>query len=280
VTINSQYDVWYTHEKAKSAAQDGDIHFSGYDKKIGMPIVAEIMNAKDEKEAIKEIIAHQGRGEKNNPKLNVQGVWRIWPEHMAARTNYYQGMTFSLKKIQEVKTNPDHVFEIHPVTQIGNINLTRTLRNIEGYIPKRDVRYILDVYAKKHCVISQTQKNISIETKDADYNYIDMWVRLDSIWHVDDGAFAFCAVFDTDFNPASDDPKEKQVTKRTRVALVKDSEVYNQFTSMANGEYLRMLGTPRLDLAIISWRAWAAKKRPEVLKWRLPIEIIAVGIMH
>ncbi len=37
-----------------------------------------------------------------------------------------------------------------------------------------------------------------------------------------------------------------------------------------------LFGIPRIDLAIVSWRARNAKTRPEVLSWNLPYEIIVV----
>jgi len=39
-----------------------------------------------------------------------------------------------------------------------------------------------------------------------------------------------------------------------------------------------VLGIPRVDLALVSWRARNAPKRPEVLTWNLPYEIIVVGV--
>jgi hypothetical protein len=47
--------------------------------------------------------------------------------------------------------------------------------------------------------------------------------------------------------------------------------------NLKKGDRLPVLGTPRIDLALVSWRAKYAKDRPEVLNWNLPYEIIAVG---
>lgn len=91
ITITAQYDVWFTHHKANPPVKDGDIHAAGYDNKIGMPAVVEIMNAKEKQEGIDLFISHEGKGKANNPKLEVIGVWRLWPEHMGAGPTFFRG---------------------------------------------------------------------------------------------------------------------------------------------------------------------------------------------
>jgi hypothetical protein len=34
------------------------------------------------------------------------------------------------------------------------------------------------------------------------------------------------------------------------------------------------IAAPRVNLAILSWREWVSKNRPEMLTWKLPIEIL------
>jgi len=41
---------------------------------------------------------------------------------------------------------------------------------------------------------------------------------------------------------------------------------------------LHVLGIPRIDLALVSWRVRNAGTRPEALRWDLPYEIIVVGV--
>jgi hypothetical protein len=48
---------------------------------------------------------------------------------------------------------------------------------------------------------------------------------------------------------------------------------------LTKGQRLRVLGMPRLDLALVSWRVKNAKTRPEVLTWRLPYEMLIVGVI-
>jgi len=39
-----------------------------------------------------------------------------------------------------------------------------------------------------------------------------------------------------------------------------------------------VVGIPRINLALVAWRAAHAQERPEVLSWNLPYEIIVVGV--
>lgn len=276
VTISTRYDIWFTHHKANRPENDGDIHASGYDKIIGMPTVAEVMNAKDEQETIDIFIENEGKGKSNNPKLEITGVWRLWPEHMGSGSNFFQGMKLSQATIKKKTTNPDHVFEIHPITSVGNIDVTHSIHNIEGYTPKDAESAFKQIKAKK-CVITSTKKTISFRTSTIGQNYIDMWIRIDSLWEVEDGAFAYCLVLDSDFNPQSDDVEDKIVSNKTRLVFIKDSECFKQVMQKNVGDFMHILGTPRVNLAILSWREWISKKRPEVLSWALPFEIIAAG---
>ena len=41
---------------------------------------------------------------------------------------------------------------------------------------------------------------------------------------------------------------------------------------------MNLLGITGVNLELIAWRASNAKKRPEVLGWNLPYELVAVGV--
>ena len=41
---------------------------------------------------------------------------------------------------------------------------------------------------------------------------------------------------------------------------------------------MHVLGIPRIDLALVSYRTRVADTRPEVLEWNLPYELIVVGV--
>jgi hypothetical protein len=278
VTIDAQYNVWFSHKKPNPADKDGDIHCSGYDNKIGLPIVAEIMNAKDHLDAMDLLIANEGKGDPANAKLKLTGVWRIWPEHLG-NDDFFQSMKLSRTVIQNKTTNPDHVFEIHPVTKLENFNLTSSLKNIDGYQPK-DIWSVFGQIQNKIFTITSDKKTITISTRQIGNNYIDLWARVDQFWEVEDGAMAFCTILDSDFNPDIDKVADKLVSKKIRVVFVTDSEPYKQAAKKSGKHFVHILAIPRINLSLVSWRVANAKKRPEVLSWGMPVEFIAAGIIE
>jgi hypothetical protein len=103
---------------------DGDLHFAGRATQVALPIVGEIVNAADQKAAIDLVHGAEGAGK----RLKVSGVWRIWPEH-AGKAEEEQG-----KPLPAFDTdNPDHVFEIHPVTRINGVQLLDSFTPVKGF---------------------------------------------------------------------------------------------------------------------------------------------------
>src|SRR5690349_19030611 len=63
VAFDGSFDVDVVPAKVHAAKDDGDIHLAVRNTEIGLPMVAEIMNAKEEKAAINAIRQVQGSGE-------------------------------------------------------------------------------------------------------------------------------------------------------------------------------------------------------------------------
>jgi hypothetical protein len=96
-----------------------------------LPVVGEIANAALHKDAM-EIVHHSGGSGK---PLSVTGVWRIWPEHSGSKTET-QGKPLEAYTI----ANPEHVFEIHPVTRLNDLGLLDSFIPVEGFKPGDDNR--------------------------------------------------------------------------------------------------------------------------------------------
>jgi hypothetical protein len=82
---------------------------------------------------------------------------------------------------------------------------------------------------------------------------------------VNDGSFAYAKVRDWD---------GELLLRKKRMVFVKDSPPELAVRNKGAGDCLRVLGIPRLDLALVSWRA----KHQNSLTWNLPYEIIVVGV--
>src|SRR5262249_46833891 len=109
--------------KIGKGGDDGDLHFSGRAREVQLPIVAEIMNARDEDDA--QAIARTSRGK---DPVKITGAWRLWCEH-ANTSRQVTGAALA----PFTTTNPDHVFEIHPVTRVGEVQVLNSVREIDGY---------------------------------------------------------------------------------------------------------------------------------------------------
>jgi hypothetical protein len=56
----------------------------------------------------------------NHTTVKLTGVWRLWAEH-GGNTDQKQGAAVEPAD----DTNPDHIFEIHPIITINGTNFAR-----------------------------------------------------------------------------------------------------------------------------------------------------------
>jgi hypothetical protein len=260
VTIDTQYTVDKAHAKPNPPSKDGDMHIAGRADEVKLPIVAEIMNAADDLAAVQTIHDVEGTG---NP-IALSGVWRLWCEH-GGNSQQIQGAPLD----PITTTNPDHVFEIHPITSLQNRSLLGTLKPIQGFQTK-DAQEAFTKYEGIRCRIIPGDDTTTLVTTMAGYNYVEFVMELlASPEPVEDGVFVFCKVLDLQ--------GELLVHKR-RMVMVKDSVVEQKTRNLPIGTRLHVLGLPRIDLSLVSWRVQAAAKgNQDPLTWGLPYEIIVVG---
>ena len=118
VTITTPFLIDKVKSSVNPPTEDGDLHVAGRPVgEIGLMAVVEIQNAKDADDAVAFVRQNAG----SDTQVSVSGVWRIWFEH-AGTDHQTQG-----KPLQKSKnTNPPHVFEIHPATKIGSIDVRKT----------------------------------------------------------------------------------------------------------------------------------------------------------
>ena len=238
LTITVDYRIVKAHPKPNPADKDGDLHIAGTGSHIGLPMVAEIMNARDYPAALKLVHGYEG----TKTEIPIKGAWRIWCEHAAKGEQQYQGSEFP----EIVNSNPPHIFEIHPVTKIGIINLTSSLRPIDGFTYK-DADAAFAKYLNTRCSIEPTGNMVKITTHGVGYNYAEFWISvLDTRQNVvDDGRFVHCKVLDND---------RKIICERMRMAFPKNSDAENRVSTMKPGEVMHVVGIPRIDLSEISDR--------------------------
>jgi hypothetical protein len=258
------YVIDVAHKQPNPASKDGDLHIAGRAESIGLPIVAEIMNAKDEKAAVNRVHKLEGTGK----KLNVSGAWRLWCEH-AGSSKQIQGAPLQ----PFTTTDPPHVFEIHPVTKLDGIDVTNSLKPIKGFQPK-DAHEAFVHYENVRCLIQPQGETVTLVTHMAGYNYVEFILELnEKPFPLKDGIAVQCKVRDLE---------GELLVHNRRMIFAAGTEPFNRVEGLDMGKRLHVLGLPRIDLALVDWRVANAGtpeyRDEEPLKWNLPYEIVVVAV--
>jgi hypothetical protein len=274
VTISGDFLIDHAKKTINSASKDGDLHIAGRPvKEIGLMTVLEIQNARSAQEAVQ--LARESAG--TGTAVKATGVWRVWFEH-AGGTNQVQG-----KALQPATdTNPDHVFEVHPVTRLGDHDLLDTLKPIEGYTAPENTTTRIRMVETMKGNLRVANKTVTIRTGGNNPNYIRFIMKLlpgsqgyqkaDGSWtQPADGKFVFAKIYDLG--------DEELLARKRRIAFVKGSEPYQKVENLPANHCLSLLGITRVNLELISWRMKNAGQRPDSLTWNLPYELVAVGVV-
>jgi hypothetical protein len=261
VTITTQYTIDKAHASPNSGAKDGDLHVAGRSNDIGLATVAEIMNAKDSPSAVAAVHSHEG-----GDPVSLTGVWRIWCEH-SSNTEQIQGSPLS----PFTTTNPDHVFEVHPILNLAGIDLTSCLHPIPGFTEK-DATEAFSTYERTPCHITvNNDDTTTIRTVMAGYNYVKFKAIIPkkSEWAaVDDGVFIPVEIQSLDGD---------RLVSKLYLAFPNGTPAQAKLSGMSDGGAMTLLGIPRISLARVWWRVQHAADRPGDLDWSLPYEIVVVG---
>lgn len=259
-TIDTQFVVDHTKGKPNSPSKDGDMHIAGRDgQNIGMAAVAELMNAKEHLDAVQAANDAQG----TNAPIAITGVWRIWNEH-GGDNAFEQGKVVAAA----TTSNPDHVFEVHPVTRISDLTLLDSLKPIQGYETKEpDIAF--PMYEQVRSSITRGNGTTTIVSNGIGYNYVKFQMVLNERpFAIQDGALVQAKVQDLEGH---------LLLRNKRMVFVKDSEPHRRVSSMADGDCMVVLGIPRINLSLVAWRTAHASDARKPLTWNLPYEMVVVG---
>jgi hypothetical protein len=260
-TIEASFIVDMAHKRPNPPSKDGDMHIAGRDPAIGLATVAEIMNAKFFKPAVDKI--HDVEGTEDHVPL--AGAWRIWTEQ-GGLGEQVQGRP--LKAFET--TNPPHVFEIHPLTLVDTIKLEGSFKPIKGYETK-DAETAFISFEKLECEILPGSSTTKLTVDVGKNNYVESKLELnkDPEDLEDGGKKAMCTVMDLE---------DEIILHNRRMIFVKDTRPEQLIRTRHKGARLHVLGIPRIDLELVHWRTEHSKDRPEILRWRLPYEMIIAGV--
>jgi hypothetical protein len=226
-TSSCRIDKSHTHPNGiADDGDDGDLHMACRCDAVGLPMVSEIVNAAKFDDAV----AAAKDAAKNKTKTQITGVWRFWLEHPSTKAQT-QGATVPIPG----STNPDHSFEIHPVTKIGGEDLLTSFVVIPGY-QAYSAKTAFQDYEARTFQVSRSGAFTSIEGKKAKYNYAAFTFTVaGKPEHVADGWFVLATI-----DGVVNDPRRMVIVDGTAPATL-------IATAKKNMRY-KAVGVPRINL--------------------------------
>jgi hypothetical protein len=248
--------------KIDKGGDDGDVHMAGRADEVRLPLVAEILNAARETSSMQ--LLNQSSP---SSKIAVKGVWRLWFEHPSP-DQMIQGKTVA----KPINSNPDHVFEIHPITQFGNNSVVDSFAPIANKTSKYTAYPAATAFPKYEALKSTIKNNgsaISITSTKAGYNYTEFIIELAAKpTPISDGALVLAKIFDVS------DEEEPVVPDLRRMVFVKGTPPADALNGLGKGDRLHVMGIPRVNLTEVV----AAAKAGKTVNTRLPYEMIIVAV--
>ena len=272
-TISTTFEVNKFHKKPNrigTGSQDGDVHIAGRDTVVLLPMVAEILNGKRESDTFNFLL-----GMSEGQSVPLVGVWRLWFEHPGSE-DQIQGATVA----EPDDTNPDHVFEFHPVTKFGNFDCRDSLvpivdgaKEFRGHPADR----AFASYEQRPGTISKTNNGIMITSNQAGFNYVEFQMKLTgNPKEVSDGFIVLANVF----KAGASDEEGPLTEQPRRMIFVKGSPAGDTIATMSKGDTLHVLGIPRVNLNEVLAIADGLPGHDEYAFGGLPYEIIIVAVLE
>lgn len=266
-TIDASFVVDHAHPRANPPAKDGDLHASGRSQEVGLPMVAEVMNAAGSPQAsvVNDIKANQGNG----VATPISGAWRIWFEHPSSEPQV------QFDPVPPAgNTNPDHCFEIHPITQYAAKPILDSIKEVPGFAA-HDAEKAFERYEKMSATIEIDAQTIMVTSKKVPFNYVKFVAQLagkpDSLDNNDAGTVDGQVVLANVMKNAEDEV----LVDNVRLIFIAETQPAGELAKASEGATLEFLGIPRVDLNAISTFLEAGGAGTVVRK--LPYEIIVVG---
>lgn len=262
-TIDATFIVDHAHKRPNPPAKDGDMHVAGRSAEVGLPMVAEVVNAAQpgQQNAVKLIHAVEGTG----TKTKISGVWRFWFEHPADQQLQFDSVP------PPKNTNPDHSFEIHPVTQFGAEKIPNSLDVIPKFTA-HDAKAAFASYEKLQVTLASNPDSITLQSPKSGFNYVDFNIRLlGKPKALKDGGLQVQADVEQEDG--------EQLAQKVRMIFVPGSPAAKKLKdeNLGDGDDLHVLGIPRVNLNAISTLARTLGTRQVTRK--LPYEMIIVAIL-
>ena len=275
--IKATMVVRHSHKQPNPVGQgseDGDLHFSGESDDVGLPFVAEVVNAAAQTSAvaiIKQTAKHNEDQPKDPTPMQVVGAWRLWFEH-PSKSQVQMGNNPFFPDT----TNPNHSFEIHPTSAVNQLDLRASfvpVRDLTTHPPRDYKGYGAEVafpyFDGLGVVIKGSNSAVAIRSQQLKYNYVDFYIELtQNPKKVQDGYIALAEVQDKQGEAQSDQPR--------RMIFVEGTPAAQSIGQASTGDRFHVLGIPRLNLNAVSYLV--SQHGTQQFSAKLPYEMIIVGI--
>jgi len=264
-TIDASFIVDHAHPHPNPPQKDGDMHVAGRaQKEVGLPMVAEVMNAAQKAQGTAVTDIHTD--ENGKTVVSISGVWRFWFEHPSAAP---QIQFATVPPAQN--TNPDHCFEIHPITKFDGKDVLSSFQFVPGFAahPAKDS---FDSYEKLTISLKVSSSAVTITSPKAGFNYADFFIQfVGNPQPLDDGGMVALA------NVLEEENGEPLV-ENIRMIFVPGTPPASQLEDSppAEGDVWHVLGIPRVSLEAVS--TWISKGGGTISNRKLPYEMIIVGV--
>jgi hypothetical protein len=266
--------------------QDGEVHNGGWADEAGLPCVAEVMNVRRKGKEARDAFHDALDAGKT---VTVTGAWRIWGEHAGGGSQIQAQGGRGPKpagKLPGAPSNPDHVFEIHPVTvlKVGNqvFDATPAIGDTLDF-PPHDAHHdahhaFVDLFEAAPCKIVPRGDRTRIITRPVVLNFTEFLIRPEGkVEEMEDGHKVICTVFDTD---------GELLVRNRRMIFIKGTSADKAAQQLQQDGVLRVVGFARIDLALVQWRVQHRDDTHDKnghefaappLEWGLPYEMIIVS---
>ena len=240
---------------------DGDLHIAVRSPDVRLRLVAEIMNAKTAPEAVQ--LAR--KAEKSRAPLRVTGVLRFWPEH-AIGLPHRQG-----EEVERLtNANPDHVFELHPLLRVGDVDLFSTMQTVSGYRPGHASR-TFEAWQTSDLAMRVFSNRVYLTTPAGLWNDVHFQLEI------------------TDFAPSvredgrylkgrARDLEGGLLVDSIRVVLVRDSPPDRALRDLRAGARVHVWGLPRVSFDGLVRLIGEAGSDTGWRTTKLPYEVLIIGV--
>jgi hypothetical protein len=201
--------------------------------------------------------------------VSITGVWRIWFEHLGT-VDQIQGTP--APNPAPKGSNPDHLFEIHPITTFAGVDVLDSFVEVPGY-QAYPASIAFPYYDDTDATIQASQTAILIASGQRKYNYADFVMEIaGKPKDVGDGFIVLGNVYDS--AGSLENPVSPNVH---RMIFVKGTPPAAKLLTLSKGDTMHVLGIPRVNLTEVF--LITSKNGTNQVSLKLPYEMIIAGLL-